>query len=333
MENNLKPNRILTGDRPTGALHLGHLVGSLQKRVELQDKYQTFIIVADLHSLTTKSQKSEIADIQDRIRNQVLTYLAVGLDPHKVTIYRQSAIPEVCELFVILSMIISVARLERVPTLKEQMDNLHITNASLGLLEYPVLMASDILMVGADTVPVGVDQSSHLEVTREIAARFNQMYGNTLPEPKALLSNTATLIGTDGNAKMSKSLGNAIGLLDDPEVVTKKVMSMYTDPNRIRKTDPGKVEGNPVFIYHDLFNANKDQVADFKDRYAKGQVGDVEVKKALAVALNKYLDPIRDRAKLHNKRALLDDILEQGTIAARKEAIKTLDNVKSAMGL
>jgi tryptophanyl-tRNA synthetase len=325
--------RILTGDRPTGAMHLGHYVGSLKNRVELQEKYELFIIVADLHTLTTKPDKKNLADLQERIRAQVLTYIAVGLDPHKVHIYRQSSIPEVCEIATILGMLVTVPRLERVPTLKEQMDNLHIEQPSFGLLGYPVLQAADILMVRADCVPVGVDQSSHVEVTREIANRFNTLYGKVFPEPSALLSNSASLIGTDGKAKMSKSIGNTIGLLDDEVEVNKKVMAMYTDPNRIRPTDPGKVEGNPVFIYHDLFNDNKEEIADLKSRYVLGQVGDVEVKKKLALAINKFLDPFRDRAKINNKKDLLEDIIEQGTKVARKEAAETLDLVKSSMGL
>ncbi len=325
--------RILTGDRPTGAMHIGHYLGSLKKRVELQNEYETYIIIADLHTLTTKPNKDDLKDLQDRIREQVLTYLAVGLDPHKVTIYRQSAIPEVCELATIFGMIITVPRLERVPTLKDQLNNLHIAEPSFGLLGYPVLQAADILMVRANCVPVGADQASHLEVTREIASRFNSLYGKVLPEPKALFSAESTLIGTDGKAKMSKSLGNAINLFDDPEVVNKKVMAMYTDPNRIRPTDPGKIEGNPVFIYHDLFNENNEEIADLKSRYVSGQVGDVEVKKKLAVAINKFLDPIRDRAKINNKKDLLEDIIEQGTKIARKEAVATLDLIKTSMGL
>ncbi len=324
--------RILTGDRPTGAMHLGHYVGSLKKRVELQNKYEMFIIVADLHTLTTKPDKIDLKDLRARIREQVLTYLAVGIDPKKVAIYQQSAIPEVCELAVIFSMLISVSRLERVPTLKEQMDNLHIQNPSLGLLAYPVLQAADILMVRANVVPVGADQLSHLEVTREIAGRFNNLYGNVFPEPSAVISSDVTLVGTDGQAKMSKSLNNAIGLFDDPEVVQKKVSSMYTDPNRIRPTDVGTVEGNPVFIYHDHFNTDKDEVNDLKERYRKGEVGDVEVKKKLAKAINQFLEPIQDKAKLYRKNDLLDDILEQGTKQARVEAQKTLEIVKGSMG-
>lgn len=325
--------RILTGDRPTGAMHLGHYVGSLKNRIDMQHKYEMFVIVADLHTLTTKPDKKDLADLQERIRSQVLTYLAVGIDPRKVHVYRQSAIPEVCELATILGMLVTVPRLERVPTLKEQMDNLHIEQPSFGLLGYPVLQAADILMVRADCVPVGADQASHIEVTREVSSRFNTIYGKVFPEVSSLISDSATLIGTDGKAKMSKSLGNAIGLLDDENEVNKKVMGMYTDPNRIRPTDPGKVEGNPVFIYHDLFNDNKEEVVDLKSRYVLGQVGDVEVKKKLGLAINKFLDPIRDRAKINNKKDLLEDVIEQGTKVARKEAQETLDSVKNSMGL
>lgn len=328
-----KDKRILTGDRPTGPMHIGHYIGSLKKRVELQHEYETYLIIADLHTLTTKPIKSELADLRARINEQVLTYLAVGIDPKKVTIYRQSAIPEVAELALIFGMLVTVPRLERVPTLKEQMDNLHIDKPSYGLLGYPVLQAADILMVRANTVPVGADQASHLEVTREIAQRFNGLYGTVFPEPKALLSADETLVGTDGKAKMSKSLGNAIGLFDDPEEVGKKVMRMYTDPNRIRPTDPGTVEGNPVFQYHNLFNADKAEVQELEMRYEKGEVGDVEVKKKLAGALNQFLEPIQDRAKLYRKPALLEAIVEDGTKKARTEAQKTLDLTKSAMGL
>lgn len=325
--------RILTGDRPTGAMHIGHYVGSLQKRVELQYEYDTFIIVADLHTLTTKPTKEDLKDLQSRIKEQVLTYLAVGLDPKKVKIYRQSAIPEVTELATIFGMLISVPRLERVPTLKEQLDSLHIVSPSFGLLGYPVLQAADILMVRADTVPVGVDQASHLEVTREIAKSFNANFGPVFPEPQALHSAETTLVGTDGKAKMSKSLGNAIGLFDNEREIEQKVMRMYTDPNRIRPTDMGTVEGNPVFIYHDLFNTNNEEVSELKERYQKGAVGDVEVKKKLAKALINFLAPIQDRAKIYRKDSLLEGILEDGTKQARAEAIKTLDLVKKAMGL
>lgn len=326
--------RILTGDRPTGKLHLGHFVGTLKNRVRLQDEYETFVIVADLHTLTTKPEKENIEKINQNIRELMLDYLAVGLDPQKVIFYRQSQVPEVTYLHLLFSMLVSTSRLERLPTLKEVMRDLKIDNASLGLLSYPVLQSADILMVRANLVPVGKDQESHIELTREIAKRFNQMYGQVFPEPEVLVGNeSVTLIGTDGQAKMSKSLGNCIYLSDSAEDVKKKVMGMYTDPNRIHGDEPGQVEGNPVFIYHDIFNPNKDEIADLKSRYQKGLVKDVEVKEKLAAALNKFLNPIRTRrAEFEKDPELIGRILDEGTQKARVEARTTLELVKKAMG-
>jgi len=326
--------RILTGDRPTGPLHLGHFVGTLQNRVALQDKYDCFFIIADLHTLTTAPGKDKTSTLNDRARGLVLDYLSVGIDPRKSVIYQQSQVPEVAYLSLIFSNLITVARAQRVPTLKEVMHDLHIQKPSLGLLNYPVLQSADILMFKASLVPVGKDQQSHVEVTREIAKTFNKTYGEVFPIPKALIGDVPTLIGTDGQAKMSKSVGNCIYLSDDEATVTKKVMSMYTDPKRLRATDPGTVEGNPVFIYHDAFNGNLAEVADLKNRYQKGQVGDVEVKQKLALALNKFLAPIRvRRAKYQKNTALLDKIITSGSKIARAEAQKTLSQVLSAMGL
>ncbi|HSX58100.1 MAG TPA: tryptophan--tRNA ligase [Candidatus Saccharimonadales bacterium] len=324
--------RILTGDRPTGKLHLGHYVGSLKNRLALQDSYEVFILAADLHSLTTKS---DTKDLRENVRSLVLDQLAVGLDPEKVTFCLQSAIPEDPELAVIFSMLITKSRLERVPTLKDMLADLKIENPTLGLLSYPVLQAADILMVKANLVPVGKDQASHIEVTREIAEKFNKTYGETLPIPEALVpEDLGTLLGTDGKAKMSKSLDNAIYLSDSAEEVKKKVMSMYTDPNRIKPTDKGKVEGNPVFIYHDAFNSNKEEVDDLKKRYIEGKVGDVEVKEKLTEALDKFLDPIRQRREeLSKESGLVERILTEGTMKARTEAQNTLKEVKKAMGL
>ena len=330
----MRKRRILTGDRPTGKLHLGHYVGTLKNRIKLQEEYECFIIVADYHALTTKISKEEIEQSQKNIRELVLDYLAVGLDPAKVTIYVQSRVPEVTELSLLFSMLVSVPRLERVPTLKEVIRDLKIQNPSLGLLTYPVLQAADILMVRANLVPVGKDQQSHIEVTREIARRFNQLYGEVFPIPEALIGEVPTLPGTDGKAKMSKSLGNAIFLSDDAETVRYKVMQMYTDPTRIHATDPGHIEGNPVFVYHDVFNQNKAEVEELKKRYRAGKVGDVEVKERLAAALNKFLDPIRKRRqKYAEKPELIEKILEEGSVRARKEAQETLQQAKKAMGL
>src|SRR3990170_4730342 len=229
-----KKGRLLTGDRPTGSLHLGHYVGTLYNRVRLQDDYDCFFLLADLHLLTTRLEKLE--EIRANARDIVLDYLSVGIDPARSTIVLQSL----------------------------------------------VLQAADILIVRGEIVPVGKDQASHLEVTREIARRFNEQFATVFPEAQTLIGEVGTLPGIDGKAKMSKSLGNAVDLADDPEEVRRKVMSMYTDPTRIHPTDPGHVEGNPVFIYHDAFNPNTAEVAELKERYRKGTVGDVEVKRRRA---------------------------------------------------
>ncbi|MBI4100759.1 tryptophan--tRNA ligase [Candidatus Microgenomates bacterium] len=326
--------KILTGDRPTGKLHLGHYVGSLKNRVKLQDDYECFFIIADYHTLTTAPEKEKIQGLEQNIRDLVLDYLSVGIDPQKAVIYLQSGVPEVAELALLFSMLISVSRLQRVPTLKEVMRDLKIENASLGLLSYPVLQAADILMVRANLVPVGKDQSSHLEVTREIAKRFNELYGETFPIPETLIGEVPTLPGTDGKAKMSKSVGNCIYLSDDSKTVEEKVGKMYTDPTRIHPTDPGHVEENPVFIYHEVFNQNKAEVEDLKKRYQEGKVGDIEVKQKLAVALNEFLDPIRKkRAEFEKDPQILEQILKEGTQKARLQACETLKLARRAMGL
>ncbi|MDP9379522.1 MAG: tryptophan--tRNA ligase [Chloroflexota bacterium] len=324
--------RILTGDRPTGKLHLGHYVGTLANRVRLQQEYDTFLIVADYHMLTTKIEG--LAEVQENVRELVLTYLAVGIDPSITTIYLQSLAPEVAELNLIFGMLVTVPRLQRVPTLKEQMRDLRIEAASYGLLGYPVLQAADILLPRANLVPVGRDQASHLEVTREIVRRFNDTFGPTLPEPDTLIGEVPTLVGTDGQAKMSKSLDNAIYLSDDARTVEKKVMGMYTDPTRLRATDPGHVEGNPVFDYHDAFNPDKAEVEDLKTRYREGRVGDVEVKKKLARALNEFLEPIRERRAAYEQQPeLVERVLLEGSQRAREEGRRTVEMVRGAMGL
>jgi tryptophanyl-tRNA synthetase len=232
-------------------------------------------------------------------------------------------------------MLTTVPRLQRVPTLKEVMDNLHITEPSAGLLNYPVLQAADILIVRGELVPVGKDQASHVEVTREIARRFNTRFGEVFPEPDALIpEETPTLVGVDGQAKMSKSLGNAILLSDDPKTVHQKVMSMYTDPKRIHASDPGTVEGNPLFIYHDLFNPDREQVAEFKERYQAGTIGDVECKKVLSEKLNAFLEPIRERRRfLETRPDDVIDILRKGVGRARPIAQETVAAAREAMGL
>jgi tryptophanyl-tRNA synthetase len=329
-----KKGRILTGDRPTGPLHLGHYVGTLANRVKLQDDYEVFLLVADYHALTRNVEREHVAAIKANRRLLVLDYLSVGVDPDKTTIYVQSDVPSVTELHLLFSMLATVPRLERVPTLKEIMDAEHIEQPSYGLLGYPVLQAADILHVRANLVPVGKDQASHVEVTRELARRFNFLYGEVFPEPDTLIGEVPTLVGTDNKAKMSKSLGNAIMLSDDTETVRQKVMNMYTDPTRIRMDIPGNPDGNPVFQYHDAFNPNKEEVEDLKSRYRAGKVGDVEVKKKLNVALQNFLDPIRERrAKYEAQPKVIDEILDAGAAKIRPISAETLRLAREAMGL
>ncbi len=324
--------RVLTGDRPTGKLHLGHYVGSLANRVRLQDEYDCYFIIADYHVLTTAYEQP--GAIGESVRELVLDYLSVGIDPDRSTIYLQSLVPDVCELFLLFGMLISAPRLRRVPTLKDVMRDLHLDTASYGLLGYPVLQAADITMVRAHLVPVGKDQSSHLEVTRELARRFNELYGEVFPIPETLIGEVPTLVGTDGKAKMSKSVNNAILLSDDANAVRQKVLGMYTDPTRLRATDPGHVEGNPVFDYHDAFNDRRDEVAELKERYRAGRVGDVEVKRSLVESLERFLAPIRSRRAEYEERPdLVDDIIQAGSRRARTEARETLRLAREAMGL
>jgi tryptophanyl-tRNA synthetase len=327
-----KKGRILTGDRPTGALHLGHDVGSLANRVKLQDTYDCYFIVADYHALTTGWENPR--GIGENIRELVLDYLSVGIDPERSVIYLQSLVPETCELHLLFSMLVSVPRLERLPSLKDVMRGLDLETASYGLLGYPVLQSADILIVRGNLVPVGKDQASHIEITREIARRFNDTYGETFPIADALIGDVPTLVGIDGKAKMSKSLNNAIMLSDTSAEVERKVRGMYTDPTRLRATDPGHVEGNPVFQYHDAFNPNTAEVDDLKDRYRAGKVGDVEVKRKLIAALENFLAPIRERrAQFEAKPGLVEEVIAEGSRKARAEAEETIRLARDAMGI
>jgi tryptophanyl-tRNA synthetase len=330
----MEKKRILTGDRPTGKLHLGHYLGSLHNRVRLQDSYECFFIIADLHTLTTKPEKENISTIADNAREMVLDYLACGIDPTRSVIYLQSAVPEIYEMNLIFEMLVTVPRLQRVPSLKDMAKSANLNEMPFGLLGYPVLQAADILMPRAHLVPVGKDNESHVELTREIARRFNYLYGEVFPVPDVLVGDVGSLVGTDGSAKMSKSLNNAIYLSDDAKTVEKKVRGMYTDPNRIRSDIPGKVEGNPVFMYHDMFNSNLEEVEDLKQRYRTGKVGDVEVKQKLVSALNTYLDPFRERrAEFEQVSGLVDEVIYDGTMKMREEARQTVLAMKKAMGL
>jgi tryptophanyl-tRNA synthetase len=325
--------RILTGDRPTAkSFHLGNYYGTLANRVKLQDEYDSFFLIADYHMLTTRV--ADLEEIGQNIRELVIDYLSVGIDPKKSTIYVQSLIPEVTELFLYFAMLVTVPRAQRIPTLKDQMRDHNLAVPTYGLLGYPILQAADILMVKGDLVPVGRDQESHVELTREIARRFNDLFGPVFPIPEALIPEGGMLPGTDGTGKMGKSLGNAIFLTDDPKTVEKKVRGMYTDPNRVTATTPGRVEGNPVFAFHDTFNSNKPEVEDLKRRYREGSVRDVEVKEKLIVALEEFLRPIRERrAQYAADVKAVDRIIRDGSERARDEARKTLHDVRSAMHL
>ncbi len=331
-----KKKRLLTGDRPTGLLHLGHYVGSLKNRVALQDSHECFFIIADLHMLTTKPLKEDILKIREHSREMVLDYLACGIDPKKAVIYLQSAVPAVYEMNLIFEMMISLNRLTGLPSLKEMARNAHIDVESVpfGLIGYPVLQTADILMPRAEIVPVGKDNEAHIELSRDIARRFNQYYGEVFPLPNVMLSDVPTLVGTDGKGKMSKSANNTIFLSDDTKTVEKKVKAMYTDPNRIHGNEPGNVDGNPVFMYLDVFNHNKDEVADLKNRYLKGNVFDVEVKESLIKALNLFLDPIRERRKAFaEEKGLVEEIIYEGTLKMIDISNETIKEMRSAMGL
>lgn len=324
--------RILTGDRPTGRLHVGNYVGTLANRVKLQDSYETFLLVADHHMLTTKLDG--LSEIQQNIREDVLDNLAVGVDPEKVTYILQSLVPQIPELHLYFSMLVSVPRVQRIPTLKDQLRDHGLAQPTYGLLGYPILQAADILIVKGDLVPVGRDQESHIELTREIARRFNELFAPVFPVPESLIPDMGLLPGIDGREKMGKSLDNAIYLSDDTKTVEKKVKSMYTDPNRVRADTPGRVEGNPVFVYHDTFNTDKAEIDDLKSRYREGKVGDAEVKAKLVAAMEKFLAPIRERrAELAAKPNLVDEILAAGSERARREAAATLHEVRHAMRL
>jgi tryptophanyl-tRNA synthetase len=327
---NTTKKRILTGDRPTGPLHLGHYVGSLANRVKLQDEYDTFLLIADVQALTTNFEHPE--RLREDVLNVALDYLAVGIDPDKVSIVVQSLVPPIAELAIYFSMLVSVNALRHNPTIKTEAKEYGYKEMTYGFLGYPVHQAADIAFVKAHLVPVGIDQVPHIEHCRKIVRKFNGMYGDVLIEPAALVSDFPRLVGLDGGKKMSKSLGNCIYLSDDSATVKKKVMSMYTDPTRIHATDPGHVKGNPVFQYHDALNANKDEVTDLKKRYRKGTVGDVEVKQKLFAALEAFLEPIRARRKHYEERiSEVKDILLAGTDRANRVGHETIEHVRAAM--
>ncbi|HKT81679.1 MAG TPA: tryptophan--tRNA ligase [Vicinamibacterales bacterium] len=326
--------RVVSGMRPTGKLHLGHLVGALGNWVPLQDRYECFYFVADWHALT--SDYADTSRITSYTYETVADWIAAGLDPEKSTFFVQSLVPEHAELYLLLSMVVPVPWLERVPTYKEQQDNLKDKDlSSIGFLGYPLLQTADVSLYDARFVPVGQDQVAHLELAREVIRRFNNFFGEgVLVEPQPLLTKIGRLPGLDGDKKMSKSLGNTIDLAETADEVKKRVMRMYTDPKRVRADIPGTVEGNPVFIYHDAFNPNTAEVDELKERYRTGKVGDVEVKTKLANALNAYLEPIRERRQAVMARPdRLKEILFEGSRRARRVATETMERVRDAMKL
>ncbi|MGH9311313.1 MAG: tryptophan--tRNA ligase [Vicinamibacterales bacterium] len=327
----MKP-RVVSGMRPTGKLHLGHLVGALENWASLQETYDCFYFVADWHALT-----SEYADTSEIVANaydMAADWIAAGLDPERSTLFIQSLVPEHAELSLLLSMTVPTPWLERVPTYKEQIEQLSEKDLStLGFLGYPLLQTADIIIYNAQFVPVGEDQVPHLELSREIVRRFHNFYGQLFVEPKPLLTTFARLPGLD-NRKMSKSYGNTINLSDDSKTVEQKVRQMYTDPKRIRADIPGTVEGNPVFMYHDAFNPDRAEVEDLKTRYRAGKVGDVEVKTKLAKALNAHLEPMRARrAAVMANPGQLREILCEGSKRARVIAVETMERVRDAIRL
>ena len=330
----MNKKRIVTGDRPTGKLHIGHYFGSLQNRVKMQDEYETFILVADVQALTDNFNNPE--KVRKNVREVVMDYLSVGIDPKKTTIYIQSMIPEVAELTVFYSNLVTIARLERNPTVKTeiaQKKDIFGESVTYGFLGYPVSQAADITAVEGVLVPVGEDQLPLIEQTREIVRKFNSIYGEVLVEPEAVLSNAKRIKGLDGNEKMGKSLGNAIYLSDTPEEITRKVMSAVTDPKRIKKDDLGNPDVCMVYYYHKLFSSKEEQEQICKE-CKEGKRGCVACKKQLANNIINYLAPVREKRAYYEARPeLIDDILAKGTKKARETAKETMKKVKKAMKL
>ncbi len=318
-------------------LHIGNYFGAIKPHIELQEKIEeAYYFVADLHALTTVQDKNVL---EQNILNVVLDYLALGLDTDKVTFFRQSQVPAHTQLAIVLANYISYGQMQRMHAFKDKLQEGSSTDSvNMGLFNYPILMASDILLYKPDGVPVGEDQKQHIELMRDVAESFNRSYKtNFFPLPEALISErkeVARVVGTDGKRKMSKSLGNVIGIFEDEEIIGKQIMSCFTDPNRLRATDPGQVEGNPVFIFHDLLNDNLEEVNDLKDRYLSGDVGDVEVKEKLFLAHQRYFEKARQtREKLQSDTDSVKKILEEGSRKANEKASKTLEEVYEIIGL
>ena len=322
---------ILTGDRPTGPLHLGHYIGSLANRVALQDIHQQFVLIADMQALTDHFEAPE--KVRESVYEVMLDYLAVGIIPEKSVICLQSQLPVLSELCMYLMNLVSIAKLERNPTVKAEIHQKGLQGkVPAGFRNYPVSQAADILAFDATLVPVGDDQVPMVELARDLAGRFNRIYGPALSFPQILLSKQSRLPGTDGKRKMGKSLGNAIFLKDDPDIVKAKVMRMYTDPTHIHISDPGQVEGNPVFTYLDAFGTDQTRIAELKAHYQRGGLGDVTVKRYLNDELQAFLRPIRERRALFaSDPAQVRRFLQSGTEQARMYTEAVLDKVKQAM--
>jgi tryptophanyl-tRNA synthetase len=344
--------RLLSGDTPTGRLHLGHWVGSIENRVKMQDQYDCYFLIANIQAFTTRMDKP--AEVHQNVMEIMMDYLAVGIDPARSTIFLQSEIPAIAEMTVFFSMLVPYARVMRNPTIKDEIRDKGLgDNYPFGFLLYPISQVADILVFRSDVVPVGEDQIPHLELTREVARRFNQLYcgvdphtedadyikqGGLFPIIETILGRTRRLVGTgapgpDGNLlKMSKSLNNTIYLCDDPDTVKKKVMDMYTDPKRLKATDKGSVENNPLWIFHDTFNHDKKWVEEAKERYRSGTIGDVECKRKLIDVLVELIEPFRQR-RLQYEHDLhaVKKLLQEGTEKANEVAGKTLLAAKEAM--
>ncbi len=343
---------LLTGDTPTGALHLGHYVGSIENRVALQNDYQCYFLLANTHAFSTHSESP--AAVRENVRNIALDYLACGIDPDKSTIFVESDVPAIFELTAWFSMIVPFPRLMRNPTIKDEIRDKQLGDKySAGFLFYPLLQVADILALRGEIVPVGEDQLPHLELAREVARKFNQLYcgvdshlddaehvnaGGLFPIPEAKIGRVKRLVGLGGPGangellKMSKSLGNAILLSDDADTVKKKIMKMYTDPKRLRASDPGTVENNPLWIFHDTFNPDTAWVSDAKQRYRAGTIGDVECKRGLIDVINTFLTPLRERyQQLSNDMTYVESVLRKGAEQANAAAAATLAAAKKAL--
>lgn len=324
--------RLLSGIRPTGPLHLGHYVGALENWLNFQKEFNCFFLIADYQALGDHSKDIDL--IKKSVYDVALDWLSIGLDPEESTFVVQSYVPEHAELYMLLSMLTPLSEVKRNPTLKNEIKERGMRKISLGFFNYPASQIADILLPRAQVVPVGEDQLAHIELTRKIARKFNKFYKKIFPLPRGIVGRINRLPGIDGGFKMSKSLDNAIYLSDDEKTVEQKVHKMYTDPKRIHADVPGTIEGNPVFTYHDAFNPNTEEIYDLKERYKKGKVSDIEVKEKLTLAINNFLDPIREkRREFQGQQKFIKEILIEGSKKEQKIAKETIKLVKEAMGI